>query len=97
MDIVHVIIGIIITIVVLEIIKHLFFKKTAKLVMFVFIILILFLLFSYTFKNLEVFEGNRFVQTGAVVAGKIVDILKDEVDTQSIVNSTVKSNKLFKS
>ena len=97
MEIVHIIIFIIATILVLEVVKHFFFKKTAKVIMFFFVILILFLAFSYTFKNVEKFQDNHFIQTGAVITGEVVDFLKEKVDTKSLVNSTVKSNKLFKS
>lgn len=97
MDVIKIIIFVIAIIFVLELVKHMFFKKTAKFVILIFMILIIFLAFSYTFKNAETFQGNRFVQTGAVVAGEIVDFFGKRVDTESLVNSTVKSNKLFKS
>lgn len=97
MELWYIIIGVILVIVVLEIVKHLFFRKSAKLVMILFIVLILFLAFSYAFKGVEKFQDNSFIQTGAVVSGEIVDFFKEKVDTKDIINSTVKSNKLFKS
>lgn len=97
MDIVQIAVGAIICIVLMELIKHFFFKKTAKLVIMLIIIFILFLVFSYAFKNVESFQDNKLVQTGAVVADKLFGVLKEKADTDSFVNSTLKSNKLFKS
>jgi len=97
MNIIHIIIGVVIVIVLIEVIKHLFFRKTAKLIMIIFVLLILFLVFSYSFKNMESFQDNKVIQTGAVITDKFFGLLKENIDTEAFVNSTVKSNKLFKS
>lgn len=96
MNLVHIIIGILILISCLEIIKYLFLKRTVKITFFILIIFILFLCFSYTFKEVENFKDNKFIQAWAVVAGELTDFFKEKVDPEYIVNSTVKSNKLFK-
>lgn len=96
MEIVPLLVGFIIAIVVLEVIKHLFLKKSAKIVLFLFVLLILFLGFSAAFKDVDPFKENSFIQTGAVVAVALKDAITDKVDTEEVLNSTVKSNKLFK-
>lgn len=80
----------------LKVIKGLFFKKTVKLFTMALLVIILFLLLSYAFKDISSFQDNKFVQTGAVVAEKIIGAFKENVDTEQILNSTLKSNKLFK-
>ena len=97
MKIIYIIFGLIIAIVLLEFVKHHFLKKTSKLIMFGFIILVIFLSFSYTFKDVDDFKDNSIIQTGAVITGGIITIFNENVDTEAIINSTVKSNKLFKS
>ena len=97
MEFIHIILFLICGIVALEMVKHLFFKKTSKMIMIFFIVFISFLVFSYSFKNIEKFEDNKLIQTGAVISGEIVSVFKEKVDIKELVNSTVKSNKLFKS
>ncbi|MDP2907570.1 MAG: hypothetical protein Q8O03_06520 [Nanoarchaeota archaeon] len=97
MEIIHLILGIIVAIACSLIIKHMIFKKTSKLLMTLLLMLILFLIFSYAFKNTGSFQDNKFVKTGAVIAEEVVKIFQERIDSEQIINSTVKSNKLFKS
>jgi len=97
MEIIYIIAGLILSLIVLEFVKHMFFKKTAKFVVIIFVIFILFLSFSYILKDVESFKENNFIQTSAVISGEIFDIVKENVDKDALLNSTVKSNKLFKS
>lgn len=46
---------------------------------------------------MESFQDNKFVQTGAVIAEEIVKIFQERIGSEQIINSTLKSNKLFKS
>ncbi len=73
------------------------FRKTSKLLMTLLLVLIFFLLFSYAFKNKVSFQDNKVVQTGAVIAEEVVKIFQERIGSEQIINSTVKSNKLFKS
>ncbi len=97
MEIIHIILGIIVVIACIEIVKHLFFKKTSRLLMVSLFVLIFFLVFSYVFKDSESFQDNKFVQTGGVIAEEVVQIFKEKVGSEQFLNSTLKSNKLFKS
>ncbi len=97
MEIIHLILGIIVAIACFSIIKHMLFRKTSKLLMTLLLVLIFFLLFSYAFKNTESFQDNKFVQTGAVIAEEVVKIFQERIGSEQIINSTVKSHKLFKS
>jgi len=97
MGIIHLILGIIIIMVCLSIIKHIIFKQTSKLLMTLLLLLIFFLIFSYVFKNIESFENNKFVQTGATIDGEVIKLFQERIGSEQIINSTVKSNKLFKS
>ena len=97
MEVIYIIMGLIGIVIVLEVLKHMFFKKSAKTILIFFVILVLFLSFSYTFRNIETLEDNKIVQTGALITGEIVNLLKEKGDISSFINSTVKSNKLFKS
>lgn len=96
MEIIHVVVGILIFISCLEIIKYLFLKRTVKITFFLIIILILFLCLSYILRDVETFKDNNVIQTGAVVVGELTNFFKEKVDPECIINSTVKSNKLFK-
>lgn len=96
MNFILLIIGLIGVIVALEMMKHLLFKKTSKMIIIFFIVLILFFAFSYTFRDVETFQDNKVIQTSAVVSEEIFGILKEKVDIGGVVNSTIKSNKLFK-
>ncbi len=97
MEFIHIIILIIMAIFLLEILKHFLVKKTSKTIILIFIILVFFLLFSYNFKDVDFLKENQFIQTGAVIADKLVTTFNNNVDTEVLLNSTVKSNKLFKS
>lgn len=97
METIHIILGIIVVIACFSIIKHMLFRKTSKLLMILVLVLIFFLLFSYSFKNKVSFQDNKFVQTGAVIAEEVVKIFQERIGSERIINSTVKSNKLFKS
>jgi len=97
MDIILIIICLVGLLLVMEFFKHLLVKKSAKLITIFFIILIFFLLFSFAFKNSEVFEENKIIQTGATISDSINEIIKDKIDLNDFTNSTLKSNKLFKS
>ena len=81
MALTHIIIGIILAIILLELVKNLFFKKSSKFLTIVIILVIVFLAFSYTFKNAETFKDNEFVQTGAAIAGDFVGFFEEKVDT----------------
>lgn len=96
MEIIHVIAGILILLSCIEIIKYLFLKRTVKLIMLVLIILILFLCLSYILRDVETFKDSNVIQTGAVIAGELTNFFKEKVGPDYIINSTVKSNKLFK-
>lgn len=97
MSIIYILIGLVIAVFLLEFIKHHFLKKTSKMIIFGFIILFLFLAFSYAFQDVEDFKDSNVIQTGAAVADGFVKIFEENVDTDALINSTVKSNKLFKS
>lgn len=97
MEVVRIILGMIILIACFSIIKHLIFKRTSKLLMTLLLVLIFFLLFSYLFKNTGSFQDNKFVQIGAVIDEEIIQIFQERIGSEQIINSTVKSNKLFKS
>jgi len=97
MELLTVAIGLILLILAFKFVQHLFSQRFDKIIIFIFLVVAIFLLFSYAFKDAEVFEGNKIVQESSAVAGNVIGVFKEKVDTESLVNSTVKSNKLFKS
>ncbi|MFH1332173.1 MAG: hypothetical protein ABIH63_02710 [archaeon] len=62
------IIGMVVGVLLFEVAKHFFFKRTGRLVLFLVIVFILFIIFSAVFAKNDFFKENKFVQTGAAIA-----------------------------
>ena len=97
MGLIQIVIALIVVVIVMELVKHLFFKKSSKIFKVVIITLAVFLLFSYAFKDVDHVGENKIIQTGAAITEEISQTFEEKVDTEGIINSTVKTNKLFKS
>lgn len=62
------IIGMVIGVLIFEVVKHFFLRRTGRFVLFLVLLFILFIIFSAIFAKTDFFEGNKFVQTGAAIA-----------------------------
>lgn len=78
--------------VVLELIKHLLLKKTAKLVIFLIFLLVLFIFFSNYASDQDEFKDNKFVQTGASIFSDV----KENLEEGDIINETIRAKELIK-
>lgn len=83
--------GIVLSLVILEALKHLIARKTSQI--FFFLVIIIFIIFSYTTiveKN-EFFKDKPYLQTGAT----IVKQASNKIKNSEFINSTLKSKDLL--
>jgi len=71
MNLTTILLLVIVGFIIFEFTKHLLFKKTAKVILVIFLILILFLTFSYFTADQQAFRENKAIQTGAAIAESI--------------------------
>jgi len=100
MEITQFVLGLIVAVVAFKVVKHLLFRKTYKVLMAAILLLIIFLYFCYILNDYSKFKDNKIIYTGSAVAEEVMNIFKEEtgvVQIDQLVNSTLKTNKLFKS
>lgn len=85
--------GVAIGIVLFEFAKHFFVKRAGRLVIFIVILFVLFVVFSAVFINSGTFKDSKAVQTGASIANvftKNTEGVREGVKNSSLFNSTFK-------
>lgn len=88
MNIIYIILLVILGLIILEAVKHLFVRKFSKTIFIIFIIFLILITISYFVADSPVFEDNKFVQTGAVIAENV----KENIPTEGITSSLDTNN-----
>ncbi len=95
MDWIIFIIGMVVGVLAFEVAKHFLLKRTGRLVFFLVVILILFIIFSAIFAKNEVFKDSKVVQTGAAVAN-VFTKSTEGVREEGVERGTALINSTFK-